>query len=131
MKLSQFKHEVMQWSIYMPSAMDNLPKYGTDKQWREAYDAIDLDLSTNAPDGNHPFVFDGGVPGRCHGCIVVKDGQFDAMATAEAIHQASLAEKESPGYNEMLGHVVPYHHRFIEDLTWDPETELFTVGLGS
>lgn len=72
-----------------------------------------LDIGTDAPDGVYKVHFNGHTAWG----VVVQDGKFDVFETAKAVRQA----RDSEGY----------WGEFIERLTYDPNTQIFDVTIGS
>ena len=145
MKLGEFKHPVMVWSMYDETPVKLLDEQsralGVDMEssaysevWSKAYHEQELELAASGlPDGVYRFTIDNSdiqEPG-----IVVMDGQLEPNSTAHAIYLAKLREygadrgyiaKGEFGADDMRGWI---DHRFIEAVEWRGES--FKVTLGS
>ena len=129
MNAGEFKHPVLVWAIGDEEFSDTLEtrfNHGemTDadrEELRQIQDSREMNLDTDAPPGIHDFVMDCVQPHEpCHGIVVEDDGRFNPHLTAHAIYVAQ-AKLERPNVE----------HIFIEEIRWDQEQQLFTVGLGS
>ena len=111
MKNGEFKHPVVIWEV----------KNGDLKEPLRGHDAREMHLETNAPPGIHDFLIECSEDrGTFHGIVVGDNGRFDPVLTAHAIYIAQ-AKLESP----------MVHHVFIEEISWDPGSRRFLVGMGS
>ena len=130
MRIGEFHHPVMRWSMYNSSPVDRLYD-----DWQErgmemdgnvafamafsrAYDAQELEL--DAPHGMEDGIYDFRVEKRTvvFNGIVVKDGKFDPLLTAHAIY---MAQYEFFGSSR-------FDHVYIEAIRWDGFRFEVTIG---
>ncbi len=129
MKVGEFNHPVVIWDIDGEDVANNLEARfnqgemtGADlEELRQIHDRREMDLNTDGPPGIHNFIMDCMQPHEpFHGIVVEDDGRFNPHLTAHAIYIAQ-AKLEHSGLD----------HVFIEEISWDQEQQLFTVGMGS
>ena len=131
MKMGEFNHPRIRWSMYDNSPMEELSQKleregreePTREEFKEAFDAQHLELEAGAPPGIHDFTIDDGrrVGETHHGIVINEDGRFDPHLTAHAIHIAQRTRLCSQTYDYV----------YVEALQWDPEKQLFLVSMGS
>ena len=141
MTLGEFDHPAMEWAMYDEANADAVDQQiMAEGRWndeylespegservRQAYRSNLLELETTAPDGIHYFTVHFDSEGAIFYGVVVKDGKFDPILTAHAIHIAMVTKRNGKDL----------HHRFVEMLEWMPTNSVhmkgyFVVGLGS
>ena len=145
MKLGEFRHPVMRWSVYDNTAVDledqRIKQEGLwndeylespegKRRCRQAHNAQEMDLQAGgAPNGIHSFVIGHeGEGSTTFTGIPVQDGRLLPHTAASAIHLAQC-QREGVAVLNWGRRVVWVHHRFIEDLEW--RGDRFRVILGS
>ena len=146
MKLGEFRHPVMAWSMY-----DDAPVEPEDRRimreglWNDDYlespegkrrcleahlaQELELDAPQGAPDGFHDFTIgQEGEESPAFTGILVQNGKFAPHTSASAIYLAQCRREGVAALN-WGRRVVWVHHRFIEALEW--RGDHFRVSLGS